>query len=276
MEADPGRAPARMPRVARAYAAARPWVNRLPATANALLTGMFLGLMDDDALAALDEDFYTTHREALAEGDLLYTDAAHITRGLVAWEVEALTRHVLPGARLVITGAGAGREVLGALELGLYPLAFEPNAELCAAGNRVLAREDVAPRLTVSARDAFPPTGPADAVLVGWTSYSHIAGRARRIAFLRAARAVLPVGGPLILSCVALRGRPRYFAHVERAARSARRVTSRPAPELGDVLSPGFLHCFTQAEVEAELADGGFRCIEFAFAPYPHAVATAV
>jgi hypothetical protein len=265
------------PWAARLYTAARPRFARAQRALDGLFTGAFLGLMDARALGAIDEHFYATHRERLEGGALLYTDPAHIRRGLVEWERDVLTRYVPVGGRLVITGAGAGREVLGALDLGLDPFGFEPHPDLCEAGGHVLAAVGAGHRLARSSRDVFPhDAGPADAVLVGWTSYSHIAGRERRTRFLRDARARLRPGAPLVLSFWAFPTRPSYFRVVELASRVARVLTLGERRELGDVLAPGFFHCFTQAEIEGELAAAGFRCVEFAFEPYPHAVGVAV
>jgi hypothetical protein len=262
--------------VARAYGSSRPQFARLQTTLDAVFSGLFLGFMDAGALAAVDERFYSTAREPLDGGAKLYTDPAHIRQGLMDWERDALLRHVTPGARLVVTGAGAGREVLGALELGLDPAGFEPHPELCAAGERVLAESGSPGRLVRCSRDVFPAdSGPADAILVGWTSYSHIAGRERRARFLRDARAVLRPGSPLILSVWGVPARARYFRIVELATRIGTTLTAGERRELGDVLAPLYFHCFTRDEVEEELAAAGFRCVEFAYQPYAHAVGVA-
>jgi hypothetical protein len=255
--------------------AARPRLAQWQSLVDAVFTGLFLGAMDPTALAAVDERFYATHRERVGDGAALYTDSRHIRSGLMDWERAALTRHVAEGARLVITAAGAGREVLGALALGFDPVAFESHPELCAAGNRVLAAEGSPVRIAPCERDRFPPSGAADAVLVGWTSYSHIAGRGRRVRFLREARAFLAPGAPLIVSCWGVRARPRYFRVVARTAGLVRRLTRGEPPEPGDVLAPTFLHCFTPGELKEELRMGGFRCVEVILEPYAHAVAVA-
>ena len=102
-----------------------------------------------------------------------------------------------------------------------------------------------------------------------------IPGRQRRIAFLAGARANLASGAPLLLSFF-VRPPGRYLSVVHAVATAVRRVGGREAPELGDALSPNFVHYFSRAEIVAELAAAGFACAKVRAAPYGHALAHAI
>lgn len=243
---------------------------------DAVLDGCFLGLMDRDDLVVVDRGFYAVAREAVCGGAYRYTDAEHIKSGLATWEVAALDAYFPEGARVVVTAAGAGRELLGLLERGFDPIGFEPNEQLAAGGAALLAAEGHGDRLRVSRRDEFPTGAPdADAVVVGWGSYMLIPGRHRRVAFLRGARERLQPEAPLLVSFFE-RPPSRYFEVVHGIAAPLRRLRRSEPVELGDALTPNFAHYFSRGEIQTELTEGGFRLTHHASRPYAHAVARAV
>lgn len=268
--------PRGLPSVVRWYLrAGREW-GRVQRLGDAVLVGTFLGLMDERSLTALDVAAYDTVTEDVSTGSVRYNDAEHIRSGLTDWEREALTGYVPPQGRIIVTSAGAGREVRGALELGYAAIGYEPHEGLQAAGDALLSGEGHAGVLHRCARDAFPAEAPrADAVLVGWGSYSHIAPRHRRVAFLRDARARLDPGGPLIVSFWMLPERERQLDVVFRTATVLRRLRRLAPPERGDMLLPHFGHAFGARELRGELAEASFDLVELRHEPYPHAVAVA-
>jgi hypothetical protein len=68
----------------------------------------------------------------------------------------------------------------------------------------------------------------------------------------------------------------RYFRSLSSVANTVRRLRGLECVDLGDALSPNYVHYFTRAELEAELEAGGFRLISFETKPYGHAVGQAV
>ena len=239
----------------------------------AVVDGCFLGVLDRDDLVLLDRAYYAIAREAVGATKLGYTDTEHITSGLATWEAAAIEAHFPAGGRVIVTGAGAGRELVGLLERGFEPLGFEPNEQLAAAGVALLAASGHGECLRVSRRDEFPRAAPAaDAVIVGWGSYGLIPGRRRRIAFLRGARERLSPNAPLLVSFFE-RPPTRYFAVVHRIAGPLRRLRRTEPTELGDALMPNYAHYFSRDEIESELAEGGFRLTHIVSKPYAHAIA---
>ena len=264
-------------RLVRSYLTANRRFEQAQRLVNAVFTGAWLGVMDRETLAQLDASFYSTRREMVAGAAVGYTEPEHICSGLTAWEAAALKTYFPPGGRLVITGAGAGREVLGALELGFEPIGYEPHPALRDAGNAVLVADGRPAALHPCERDHFPAdVAPADAVLVGWTSYSHIPGAGRRVGFLRGARDVLDAGSPVLISFWMLPGKQRYLRTVQLAAQLGRRLTGGEAVEHGDLLSPMFVHCFSERQIRDECAAAGFAIEAFHVQPYPHVVARAI
>lgn len=266
----------RADRLVRRYLWSRRQRDRLARGLGAAFDGLWLGLLDRDRLHLLDERFYDERRERVDGGLHSYDDDAYNARGLFDWEDAALRSHFPPGVRLAVTGAGGGREVLALLERGFDAIGYEPNGRLAAAGADLLSRRGHPDRLHACERDVFPSeVASCDGVVVGWGSYMLIAGRERRIQFLRGARRCLADGDPILLSFFVHAQRPRYYEVVAGVASAVRRLRGREPVEPGDAIAGNFVHCFLPGEVEAELAAGGFRLADLRLSPYGHAVGRA-
>jgi hypothetical protein len=255
-------------RLVRAYARTSRWQQRLLTHLSALFNGLWLGVMDRESLDLIDEIYY--------EGKSNYVDEAYNSSGLRDWEAAMIEAHFPKEGRVVVTGAGGGREVLALVERGYDAVGYEPNGQLVSAGGRFLEKRGHENRLRGVDRDAFPPDAePCDAVVVGWGSYMLIPGRARRVDFLRDARERLPDGGPILLSFFARPPEARSFLTIARAANVARRLRGRTPVEVGDALSPNYTHHFTRDEIASELEASGFRLVVYEAQPYGHAVGIA-
>jgi hypothetical protein len=265
------------PRRVRAYLASERRFRAFQRLLNGVFVGAFLGIMDRDALAAVDAAYYDERREPVGGSSATYVEAAHMHSGFFDWEAVAVREHFPARGTVVVTAAGAGREIRAARGLGLEAVGYEPNPRLLAAGNALFEREGEPARLHPCRRDEFPALdAPPDAVIVGWTSYAHIPGRVRRVAFLSRARAQLRRGAPVLLSFwMRDETNRRYMEVVRRVAAAGRRVTAGEPAELGDLLAPLFVHCFTEPEIRAECEASGFECVAFHAEPYPHAIALA-
>jgi hypothetical protein len=266
----------RIENLVRAYRWADTRRRQLLTVVNGCFGGVWLGLLDRPALERLDELFYSHGRDVLDGRAFTYAADEHNLSGLRGWEETAIESHFPAGARVAVTGAGGGREVIALLERGFDAVGYEPNEALVAAGSELMRRLGKPDRLRACARHEFPAdASPCDALVVGWGSYMLIPGRSRRIAFLRAARRALPEGAPMLCSFFVRRPRDPYFAMVVATANVFRRLRRTEGAELGDAIGHNFVHSFTRAEIESELAQGGFRMVAFAAAPYGNAVAVA-
>jgi hypothetical protein len=203
-----------------------------------------------------------------------YTAGTDIFRNrLFRWE-EQVTARVFPKApaRLLIGGAGGGREAFAWAEAGYDVVAFEPARSLVASlvahtdGRRITSLVggylDL-PRLRPLDGDVvvdLSSAAPFDVAVFGWTSYSHMRGRDTRVRSLRQMAALTM--GPVVVS---------MFVHQRRSERAGdgwsrlgRRLGFR---ETGDAFSPavGFYHWSTREEVEAEIAEAGLEIIDASY-----------
>lgn len=222
------------------------------------MSGLWLGLMGRRELDLLDELYYEEHGN--------YVDLDYNAGGLFEWEAAALAADFPVTGRIVVTGAGAGREVPALPERGYDVVGYEPNPRLVAAGQRLLAERGQRDRLRPVARDAFPAeAGPCDAVVVGWSSYMLIPGRERRVAFLRGVRSALESDAPILLS---------FYTRAPNARRF--RLRSAAPVEVGDALGANYAHWLIRDELASELHAAGFRIASYVRSPSGHAVAFAV
>jgi hypothetical protein len=166
-----------------------------------------------------------------------------------------------------VLGAGGGREVLALAARGYAVTGYECNPALRRAGSVLLAEAGIDAELLPLARDAAPSGGgPYDGVVIGWSTYSLVLGRHRRVALLRALRDHVAPGAPLLASHFTRpAGGDRRSRAVTTVAGTTRRLRRAEPVEPGDDLGWNAFHRFTRAEVESELAAGGFAtvaCVE--------------
>jgi hypothetical protein len=213
-------------------------------------SGVWLGVMTRAHLEAVDALHY--------HGNETYNGEAHNLSGLMEWEEAAISGWFEGRTRLVVLGAGGGREVLALERRGFQVDGFDCNPTLVEFAGGFLPRHGAAGTVRLLPRDTTPADGGYDGVIMGWGSYMLIAGRARRIGLLRRLRALVPEGAPLLVSFFS---KPEVLTRLKaeyRVARAIRRLLRREPPELGDDLIPVYVHRFHEAELEAELREAGF------------------
>jgi SAM-dependent methyltransferase len=241
-------------------------VENLIALKRALHNGFWLGLLDNRHLHEVDRAHYS--------GAGGYLGDEHNLRGLREWEERAIADHMAGAHSFLVLAAGGGREVIALLDRGHEAEGWECNPDLVATGNRILAERGADVRLHVSERDRCPPVmGTYDAILVGWSAYTHIQGRARRVRLLEELRPHLAPDGKILVSFLFRRGPELRLRITARVASPLRRLRGAEAVELGDDLIPTFAHLFTEEEIRVELEQAGYDILSFRTAGYSHAVA---
>lgn len=238
--------------------------------ADAAFQGVRLGMLDRAGINAVTAAFY-------ARSTSRYYDDAYNAGGLFDWEQTAIGRYFKAAKTLILGSAGAGRELLGLSARGFVVSAFECSPLLVEEARRRLARDGIATPFILAAPDDVPNLGSFDGAVLGWGAYTHIAGSAARVAFLRRLRAQIVAGGPILLSFRARRGDSRSMRMTAALGTAIRRLRGHAdAVEVGDTLSGSFCHYATQHELERELDQAGFRLVHFGDTPYGHAVGIRV
>jgi SAM-dependent methyltransferase len=189
-----------------------------------------------------------------------------------------------PPATVLVAGCGSGRELLALARRGFTVVgAYDPVPSFVESARRLTERIGAGVSFWVGTHESFaagktPLPGPVDAVVVGWTSYTHVLGGEARVSFLRALRRVGP-RAPVLLSFFGppeeLRESPR-----DRLRRGLRKVLGylplASDREAGDAFRPGagFVHFFQREETEYEAAAAGYRIAYYGEggARCPHAV----
>ena len=138
-------------------------------------------------------------------------DRPKFRRELFRWEEEVVERWFpTPPARVLVGGAGGGRELLKLAELGYAVVGFEPSAELAhtlaqdAAAAHIeiyLGRYETLPavkRLDDSSPVDLSDRPSFDAGIFGWYSYAHLRTEPQRVAAVRQMAALCH--GPIVIS----------------------------------------------------------------------------
>jgi hypothetical protein len=247
--------------------ARRSWT-RVVRAAHAIFDGFWLGALGRRSLHRIDELCYSGWGE--------YESDSYNRSGLRQWEREAIVGHFPSACRIILIGAGGGREVLALSELGYLVDAYECHPDLVRAANRLLDEVGLAVTVRPLERDKAPLAAePSDGAVVGWGAYMLIRGRDRRIAFLEGLRTKLPPGGPILLSFYDRKPSDRRFHASAAIGNVVRLVAANERVEVGDGLAPNFVHYFTEDEIRTELSAAGFELVSFDAGEYGHAVGRA-
>lgn len=260
--------PERLPYGARLFLACWRGLQKFHNLLNGLMVGFFLGLLNRRQLNAITELYY--------DQQTIYANDSWNKSGLQPWEEEMLALHFSGRHKLLLVGAGGGRETLALEKMGFLVESYECNPILVQSANKLLQNEGLAARVAFLEADTAPAGGQdMDGAIVGWGAYMHIEGRTRRIAFLRGLKTRLVAGAPVLISFFdrpVTTMRQRIIAGV---GSLLRRLTFRPALSPGDDLDPDYVHYFTESEIRAEFQEAGFNLAYYGTRRYGHAVGLA-
>jgi hypothetical protein len=243
----------------RCFGHADRWFNLLARVMTGLHEGFWLGCLSGDDLNTVTAEHFGKSR--------FYRSTEHNLSGFFNWEAPLLERHIRQGSRILVAAAGAGREILALRKAGFYAEGFECNLPLVSAGQEIFERLGEANHIIPCAADSVPP-GPQtyDALIIGWSAYTHIPTKIRRISFLQALRQRAVPGSPLIVSFFTRNEHSPIENVVYRTGATVRfLLRGRKEPlEPGDHLEwSRYVHRFTRGELEAELRSAGFSVAHY-------------
>jgi 2-polyprenyl-3-methyl-5-hydroxy-6-metoxy-1,4-benzoquinol methylase len=236
-----------------------------------LFSGIWLGLLRHETLLKINRFYYSRTKK--------YKDSSYNKSGLWAWESAIIARYFRNCKRLLLIGAGGGREVLALRRLGYEVNGFECNSELVRVANTLLNDEGLSASIRFAPPDMCPNSNASrpiyDGLIVGWGAYMLIRGHDKRVAVLRKMRAQVNAGAPLLVSFFSRSPKTKQFLVSMAVGNSLRWVLGRENIELGDALEPEYVHYFSQEEITGELRDAGFMLEYYTEVPYGHAVGIA-
>jgi hypothetical protein len=246
------------------------WFNGFVKVVGALHEGFWLGCLSVDDLDAITAEYY---RQSLE-----YASEQHNLRGFFDWEAPVVHRYFKAVSRILVAGAGGGREVIALRRDGFQAEGFECNAALVRASEALFAQVGEPQGVIFSATNSVPSGPPIyDGLIVGWSAYTHIPTRRRRVAFLQGMRQRTLPGSPVLLSFFTRETASPDEAIAYRTACLCRLLSRgrKETPELGDHLTWSYAHYFVRAELEEELRASGFCLVQFNDRGDSYAVAIA-
>ena len=207
-------------------------------------------------------------------------------RGLFEWERMAIAEPPFPQAgRVLLGGAGGGRELVQLCRRGFDVVAFEPS-DLCEGARQAAATFPKSAVVRASYRDlvtaAQEHTGPLashvlnvsfDAVLFGRGSFSYVFTESERRELLCATRMIAPKA-PLLLSFLMAQDAEngRLDCLRQGIRRSCKLLGAPAVPGPGDAFLSHFVHLVSQDEIKAVAGASGYRILYSStsdtFSPY--------
>ncbi len=186
---------------------------------------------------------------------------------LEGWEQDTMDRHGIASGRLLVLGAGVGREAVALAQRGLNVVGLDINGIALQVAARI-ARTRRIPAQFVQADFLRLPFLPAHfhyAIMSG-IMYSSIPGRARRQAWLAHLAQYLVPEGMAILQFLIDRSPPSRSQRVSHGLNQVLAMLpgSNPTYQHGDRCAQGhFLHAFQQeSEIQQELQEANVHIRE--------------
>ena len=242
----------------RCFAVADRWLDRAVRLMKIIHEGFWLGCLSPDELNAVTAEHFDHSR--------FYSSNSHNRSGFFEWEQKALDEFFQAGSRVLVAGAGGGRKVLALRQSGFEAQGFECSPALVDASHSIFDELGESDYLVHWPPDSVPPGPPTyDALIVGWTAYTHIPTTERRIRFLDALRKRALPYAPLLISFFTGQGTDDILVYrLARVCSIFVRARREPV-EIGDhIRFARYEHSFTQDELVEELKDSGFEIAHFA------------
>jgi hypothetical protein len=242
-----------------------------------------LAFIPPDRRSAVTTAIYDEQRSYVPGGELF-------ALGLYEWERRLIATPPFPAppARILLGGAGGGREVVPLRDRGYEVWSFEPSPQLV-AGAQVEISAQKGASLVVgdyddlvravrgeSTRLSAIASQDYDAIVLGWGSLSYVTPEASRLSLLVALKTLAPTA-PVILSFI-----PRLDADERGRPAALRRGLRRALPRLGgqtladsgEMFVPwgGFASALSLGEIERLALQSGYRPAVLETEPYGHAL----
>lgn len=231
--------------------------------------GFWLGWIEAHHLESITNIYYDRHSK--------YTSELYNLSGLLCWEHAAIRRYFQGRRKILVGGAGGGREALALSRMDIDVTAFDCNENLVSLASGLAEKEGLPIRIHHVAPSNVPHLDTTfDGLLIGWGAYMHISDSKKRISFLNSIRQLVQEDTPLLLSFFTRNPDSKRFRYIHRIASAIRTLRCSTTPvELGDTLDGTLDHYFTQEELSDELQAGGFKIVHYDEHPYGYAVALA-
>jgi len=274
-------AAARVPLPIRAILAASRGAAALYRLFEALRDEVLLAFVAPEQRDAVTEAIYS-HASGYLPGGLIFE------QGLFLWEKALLARPEVPRrGRVLLAGAGGGRELKAFAERGYEVFAFEPSEELCVGcravsgirGDAQVARGGYADLVRL-ARDGNGRLagfrGPFDVVWMGWGSFTHVTVAEDHAAILESIRSLAPAA-PVILSFYLHSAAPQRQGKIQRLRQAMRRILQyfggkNVSWSVEYWTGVGFTYTFAEVELRSLFHAGGYSTVILEADPYPHAL----
>jgi hypothetical protein len=235
---------------------------------HALVQGFWLDVLSKKSLYALTRHYYE-------RGDKnQYKSASWNKKGYLPWEEYVIHRYFKDCKKIMVLGAGGGREVLALLKAGCLVHGYESNPNLVKCANELIEKQWYTTRIQYLAEDMPPQSrGKYNGIILGWGVYSHIKGRETRIRLIKRLSDNMYNNSPLLISFWAISSYPGDFKFKKRVANFFTTIKRSDKVELGDELSVHFSRIFTKKDIESELAEAGLKMTHYDDREYGNAVA---
>ncbi len=226
------------------------------------IEAIWLSFLSEKQFKGLIESFY--------KNDNRYTQSNKIKKGLFQWEMDIAKYSPIKDAKIVVIGAGGGRECWALNELGFNVSGYEPDSKMVEYAKRFILEKQLPIKYTELPANAIP-NEKCDLFWFGWGVYTHIFGRDKRVDMLLEAKSVIPTNGYIIISYWI---ENRSDKKLNRLRKTINRFNRRNV-ESGESFKQGLWgKQFTKEQIKEEANLAKLKIIHISEKEYGHAILT--
>lgn len=191
-------------------------------------------------------------------------------KGLSPWESKLAVDYVDSSSKIVMIGAGGGREVLALAKLGHDVEAYEADEGMVRYAQRFFEKENMPVKYATLEINRIPECR-CDVFWFGWGVYTHIIGQTNRIALLKDAKERLNHHGKIVISYWAEKRLPERIDCIDRISK---RINKRQV-EKGEAFRALFWgKYYTKEQIFEEAQKAGLQVDYISEEGYGHAILT--
>ncbi|WP_075591050.1 class I SAM-dependent methyltransferase [Labilibacter marinus] len=227
---------------------------------DSVVEGFWLSVLSEDELNKSIISFYKRNKQ--------YTQDEQTTKGLFNWEKNIANNIPIKNARIVVLGAGGGRECLALNRLGYKLSGYESDKKMVEYAQKYFANLEIDIAFNHIPINTIPHSK-CDIFWFGWGMYTHIFSQERRVQMLCDVKKQIPQNGYIIISYWK---ENREFTRRKIIENMTKKINRRPV-EAGEGFRNGFwTKRFTPDQIKEEAALVQLKVVHISEVEYGHAI----
>ena len=198
-----------------------------------------------------------------------YRDDKQALLGLFNWEMKLIELFGENISKIIVIGAGNGREPIALNKAGFEVEAYECNYSIYMNGERIIRNENINIKFEILPENVLPINSRCDIFWFGWGVYTHIVEKNERETMLTNIKHLLNDHGIVVIS---FWSENRSLSYINLLMKSSNIIRLRKVERGESLMNSLWGKFFTKDELLLETKEFGYECLYYEQFPFSHAV----